>query len=148
MLASKRNDIWNPSKLLSRRKARMLMFSGALAGVMLQRSFAANGSWTGVAGDGSWATGGNWDTIPGANDATFVSPDVALFSAATTPNVVTVDLNRNVAGITFDTSAATNAFAVGSAGANAGETLNLTGGGQTTVTASSATTTSAAINSP
>src|SRR5215212_3850695 len=96
--------------LSSRRTARRAALALAVAASPLfvnSMAYAANGSWTGAATpDKNWATPGNWDTVPGANNGTFVSPDIATFADTTNGNNVTVDLNRNVLGMTFNTTAA------------------------------------------
>ena len=131
-----------------RRKVAAAALSAAVALCASQTVFAASSTWTGAAADGLWNNATNWDNgVPGANDGTYVSTDIATINSSTTPNLITVDTNRNVWGIKFDINAAT-ATNVGSAGANGGETLHLTGGGTSEVTANDTTGNSSAINDP
>jgi fibronectin-binding autotransporter adhesin len=96
---------------------------------------AADGIWTGTdMVNRAWSNTNNWmgGTVPGANDGTFVSPDTALFNIddgylnGSFLDTITVDTNRNVANITFDTNAAAYVFT--------GAALHLTGGGTTQIT--------------
>ena len=68
---------------------------------------AADGSWN-VNDAGSWTTAGSWTggTIPGSNSTT-TSTDIATFGLPlTAARNVTVDANRNIAGITFSNNSA------------------------------------------
>jgi fibronectin-binding autotransporter adhesin len=142
-----RNGVVKRNRPDRRKAVRIAVIAGALSVFASQRGFAANGTWSGLAGDGLWETAGNWDTVPGSNAGLAgTSADVATFNGAPASITVTVDANRNVAGVTFDS--ATSSFNVGSAGANGGNTLYLTGGGTTQVTALSASTGSYAVNAP
>lgn len=112
---------------------------------------AASGTWSGAAGDGLWETPGNWDSVPGTNDgATGTSADVAIFAGAPTSFNVAVDLNRNVAGLTFDNTS--TPFIIGGATAGAGNTLYLSAGGTTqltnTVTLGAEATLNEHVNAP
>jgi autotransporter-associated beta strand protein len=95
---------------------------------------ASNGTWTGAGGfDRTWSNVGNWSGgaghVPGANNGTYVSPDIATFNIDDDIRTVSVDANRNVGGITFDTgSVAPYTFS--------GSGLHLTAGGTTQMTAS------------
>src|SRR5215213_6422506 len=90
-----------------RRAALALAVASTSVGGLSSIAHAANGSWTGAATpDTAWSNPLNWDTVPGANNGTFVSPDIATFADTTNGNNVTVDLNRNVLGMTFNTTAA------------------------------------------
>jgi len=68
---------------------------------------AADGSWN-VNADGSWTAAGSWTggTIPGSNSTT-TSTDIATFGLPLTAGrTVTVDANRNIAGITLSNNSA------------------------------------------
>ena len=90
-------------------------------------SMAASGTWLSNATLTTmpWNASSSWvgGTIPGSTSVT-TNSDTATFNAGA--NTVTVDSARNLRTITFDTSA--GAFIIGSAGANAGNALNLTSG--------------------
>ncbi|CAN5577332.1 hypothetical protein BH09PLA1_BH09PLA1_31530 [soil metagenome] len=110
---------------------------------------AANGSWTGAALNSDWTNPLNWDSIPGANNGTFVSPDIATFGDTTNGNSVTVDVNRNVLGLTFNTTdSGASAFAVGTLAANGGNALYLTNGGTINVLSTNATVSAVPIHAP
>src|SRR4051812_35432032 len=93
---------------------------------------AASATWTGSAGDGLWQTPTNWDNgVPGAIGTT-TNADVATFSGSPAVDNVTVtlDANRNVAGITLNNNpGSTSSWVVGGAGPNGGNPLILTNGG-------------------
>ncbi len=79
--------------------------SSALIGT--QQAGAASASWN-VDADGSWGTGSNWNpaAAPGATTGNN-SADVATFGVSLgAVRTVTVDANRNVAGITFSNTSA------------------------------------------
>lgn len=94
-----------------------------------QSTFAASGTWTGAT-DNSWQTSSNWDAspFPGSTSG-FASTDIATFGTAGSG---TIDLGGtlNVQSIRIGANG-------GSAGAltigDAGDTLNLTSGGNITV---------------
>ena len=103
--------------------------------------YASNGTWLNTGSVNNWANASNWasGTVPGATSL-LTSTDVATFNTAigtntfgssTTP--IDVDLNRNIGGITFDTSSV-GSYTIGSTTGNA---LLLTTAGtiQTTSTA-------------
>ncbi|HSH93469.1 MAG TPA: autotransporter-associated beta strand repeat-containing protein [Roseimicrobium sp.] len=101
--------------------------SALLASVLLlasQSAYAANATWNGSSGTQAWATGANWlpAAAPGATTGT-TNGDTATFNTSTVGTAITVDLNRNIAGITFDGNA--GAYTIGSAGANGGNALLL-----------------------
>src|SRR4051812_21692631 len=82
--------------------------SASFAMITPGSALAASGSWTGAATpDKIWATPGNWDTVPGTIGT--VNTDIAMFADTTNGNDVTVDLNRNIFGMTFNTTAAVSA---------------------------------------
>ncbi|MFT3785402.1 MAG: autotransporter-associated beta strand repeat-containing protein [Tepidisphaeraceae bacterium] len=122
---------------------RAFVLGAAVAGFGIQSSaLATSDVWTGTAGDGLYVTPGNWTggNVPGANDGTFVSPDIATISktpadpadltaTALTNRVITIDDNRNVAGFTYD-NIDTASFTIGT---SAGPTLHLTSGGTTQI---------------
>src|SRR5262245_10152852 len=120
-----RDDRSTLTKVGSTARRTTVLAIAAMAGLAVtgNRAIAANGTWSGTAGDGKWVTAGNWDNVPGANDGTFVSTDIATFNApAGAMSTITVDTNRNVAGLTFDTA---NVDSYTFTGAD----LHLTGGG-------------------
>lgn len=105
-------------------------------------AFAASDTWNGGGGDGSFTTPTNWvgGNVPGVADGTYVSTDVATINggppadlsvATLTPIAIATDTNRNIYGFDFDVID-TQPFAIGNA---AGPALNLTGGGNTRMTA-------------
>jgi autotransporter-associated beta strand protein len=114
-----------------------------------RQSMGVNGTWTGGGGDGLWSNSTNWTALPGLANGTFTSPDIAIFDSSSPTATVAVDANRNVAGLTYDSSAAAN-YVIGAEGVNAGPALHLTGGGLTQVTAgvAPAAAQSLTINSP
>jgi fibronectin-binding autotransporter adhesin len=142
------------TKKCNRRMARRSGIIAAVAALsMVNHAFAASGNWSGAANDGNlWETPGNWlDNVPGAADGTFVNQDSATFSDSatvtinttatpvTTSAAITVDVNRNIANIVFNSP--TVGFTIGT---STGNTLYLSGGGTTTATSSA---TSNSINS-
>lgn len=86
---------------------------------------AANATWSGAT-DGTWATGNNWSptAAPGSTTVLNTADDATFNNNVNT--TITIDANRNIDRIIFDTSA--GAFTIGSASANAGNALNLTSG--------------------
>jgi autotransporter-associated beta strand protein len=94
------------------------VLTAAIAATLLSpdASRAASGTWTGSAGDGLWQSPANWTALPGSTAGT-TSPDVATFTGSPASTSVTVDPNRNIAGITFaDTP---TPFTIGSPAGNA-----------------------------
>jgi autotransporter-associated beta strand protein len=80
--------------------------------------------WTGGSSS-SWADSGNWSgPVPGSTSGT-ISLDEAVFNQNAPNSPLTIDANRNVQSITFDT-AAVNSMTIGAVGGNA---LLLTQGG-------------------
>jgi fibronectin-binding autotransporter adhesin len=106
-----------------------------LAGATLSQ--AANGVWLGGGGDGNWTTTGNWvgDIAPGIADGTTVNTDSALFTNSPSQTTLTIDLNRNLAGFTFDSPSQVAGLTFGGAGVNLGNPLLLTSGGTSVITA-------------
>lgn len=96
------------SGILFRHFLKRLPFAvAALAFVGVSQAGAADGTWN-VDAAGLWSDPGNWasGTIPGTTSGT-TSSDIATFSQTlTVARTVTVDANRNVAGITLNNSSA------------------------------------------
>jgi fibronectin-binding autotransporter adhesin len=97
---------------------------GALTSI--SRTHAATATWIGTT-DSNWATNTNWSpaTAPGSTSST-TNTDTAIFNnAGNSQTAVTIDPNRNVNDIIFDTSsAAPYMFSGGSLlGTNGGEIL-------------------------
>ncbi len=136
------------SKYARRCRVLGLAAAGALIAMAENGAFAASGSWSGAGPNNDWNNALNWNFVPGANNGTFVSPDIATFSNTANRDSVTVDTNRNVLGLTFNTPATGTAFAVGTLAANGGNTLYLSNGGTITVAATNATAASIAIQAP
>ena len=117
---------------------------GLVSNFTLSKAVSAGSSvWTGGAADSNWANSSNWlnDTVPGAVTGT-TNTDTATFSLAVTSSPTSIDANRNVKNITFDTAAASSM----TIGTTAGNALLLTSGGvvQTTSTVTNPQT----INAP
>jgi autotransporter-associated beta strand protein len=132
------------------RMKRSLAVAVTLATAGATTAMAADGTWTGAGGDNQWSNVANWTAVPGVADGTFTSPDVATFGPSSPGATIAVDVNRNVAGLTFDSSTAN--FTIGDAGLNGGAALHLTNGGLTrvasTVAPAGLLTQSLAINAP
>ncbi|MBC8105728.1 MAG: autotransporter-associated beta strand repeat-containing protein [Anaerolineae bacterium] len=138
-----------PSHRSLRGAAALALAVSSCISTVQSSAHAASGSWTGAALNSDWTNPLNWDTIPGANNGTFVSTDIATFGDSTNGNAVTVDLNRNVLGMTFNTTATTvGGFAIGTLAVNGGNTLYLSNGGTINVLATNATNTSISIHAP
>jgi autotransporter-associated beta strand protein len=127
------------------RQSRIVLAAGVASVALISQAFAANDTWTGAAADGNYSNPANWlgSNVPGVNNGTFTSPDIATISrtpanpanvSATTivADLITLDANRNIAGFTFN-AIDTTAFTIGS---SIGPALQLTGNGVTTVTSS------------
>jgi fibronectin-binding autotransporter adhesin len=86
-------------------------------------SFAATDTWNG--GPGSWASGANWSSNPTAPGAvgTTTNADIAFFTSGS--GTVTVDANRNVKSITFDTGAGAYTLGGGPLALSTGGTIAL-----------------------
>jgi len=95
------------------------------------RVTAANTTWSGST-SGDWTTAGNWiSSVPGST-VSLVNSDTATFNSAGNGNTtITIDPNRNLRSLTFDTSAVS--YTIGSAGANAGNSLLLSSAGAITM---------------
>lgn len=96
-----------------------------------QSTKAADAAWN-VNTDGAWSLDSNWNpaAAPGVNDTTIVSPDVATFGTIITAGrVVTVDSNRNVAGINFAGNSSAYTLSGGNLLLTSGGTLQTSGGG-------------------
>jgi autotransporter-associated beta strand protein len=114
--------------------------------LLTHASVAADASWTGGTGTQLWSTGTNWNptTAPGATSGT-TNADTATFNTAVGTTTITIDTGRNLRNLTFVTGAGST-FTIGSAGANAGETLLLTNGGTTAMNAGNTATVT--LNAP
>ncbi|WP_461526414.1 beta strand repeat-containing protein [Prosthecobacter sp.] len=114
--------------------------------LLTHASVAADASWTGGTGTQLWSTGTNWNptTAPGATSGT-TNADTATFNTAVGTTTITIDTGRNLRNLTFATGAGST-FTIGSAGANAGETLLLTNGGTTAMNAGNTATVT--LNAP
>ena len=116
---------------LRRRAFCSILHAVSLLTVLLltHASVAADASWTGGTGTQLWSTGTNWSptTAPGATSGT-TNADTATFNTAVGATTITIDTGRNLRNLTF-TNTAGSTFTIGSAGANAGETLLLSSGG-------------------
>lgn len=114
--------------------------------LLTHASVAADASWTGGTGTQLWSTGTNWSptTAPGATSGT-TNADTATFNTALGATTITIDTGRNLRNLTF-TNTAGSTFTIGSAGANAGETLLLSSGGA--VTMNSGNTATVTLNAP
>ena len=78
-------------------------------GISLSRLLSgASSTWSATAADTAWNNAANWTAgVPGVNDGTFISTDIATFNnAGNAKTAIVVDANRNILGITFDTAAA------------------------------------------
>ena len=92
-------------------------------------SVAADASWTGGTGTQLWSTSTNWSptSAPGATSG-ITNADTATFNTAGGATTITIDTGRNLKSLVFATGAGST-FTIGSAGANAGEPLLLSSGG-------------------
>ena len=133
---------------LRRRAFCSILHAVSLLTVLLltHASVAADASWTGGTGTQLWSTGTNWSptTAPGATSGT-TNADTATFNTAVGATTITIDTGRNLRNLTFTTGAGST-FTIGSAGANAGETLLLTNGGTTAMNAGNTATVT--LNAP
>lgn len=114
--------------------------------LLTHASVAADASWTGGTGTQLWSNGTNWNptTPPGATSGT-TNADTATFNTALGATTITIDTGRNLRNLTF-TNTAGSTFTIGSAGANAGESLLLSSGGA--VTMNSGNTATVTLNAP
>ena len=119
----------------------MLGCAAAAFAVLLQTrpAEAASGTWNGTT-DGNWNSTTNWSVNPAPGSTTVInSADVATFNNAGNGNTtITIDANRNIKSISFDTSTAS--YTIGSVGANGGNPLILTSGGAVALAATVAGT--------
>lgn len=108
---------------------------------------AADASWIGSAGTQAWSDGANWSTSPASPGATSGSTntDIATFNTGLGATTITIDAGRNLRSLVFATGAS-GSFVIGSAGANAGETLHLSSGG--TIVMNSGITAPVMIDAP
>ena len=99
---------------------------------------AASGTWNGTT-DGAW-NGANWSVSPAPGSTSVTnSADTATFNnAGNGRTTITIDANRNIRSLTFDTAAVS--YTIGGDGANAGNALLLTSGGAVTLAATASGT--------
>lgn len=114
--------------------------------LLTHASVAADANWTGATGTQLWSTGTNWSptSAPGATSGT-TNVDTATFNSAAGATTITIDAGRNLKSLVFATGAGST-FTIGSAGANAGETLLLSSGGN--VVMNSGNTATVTLNAP
>jgi len=110
----------------------VLTLLGVMVGLAPALLLAGNAAWSKTAASGDWGTGANWagSAAPGATTGTN-SPDIAVFSNASSTLVTIPDANRNIAGILF-TNAACGTY---TNGASDGNKLLLSSGGSIYVAA-------------
>lgn len=104
---------------------------------------AANGSWLGgQVGTQQWSDSANWigGTVPGATSGG-TNADIATFGSNTAATLITVDAGRNVRSLLFNGTDPAGFYTLGSAGANLGEALRLSSGGNITMAPGTLTTT-------
>jgi len=120
--------------------------TAAFAPLALPIASHAQSTWQGSNANG-WNDAANWSpSIPGLNTGVFTSTDSALFNTNPANRVVTIDANRNIQSINFDTSA--GVYTIGSATANAGNSLFLTSGGKIEILSTLTGTQSQTVNAP
>jgi len=131
---------WKKAARFSKCVLAVFSTSAGLLLITSSETLAASATWQGT-GDGTWSTSGNW--IGGTPGSTTVvtSTDVATFATNPTQKSITVDANRNIGGIVFDTGV--GAMTIGTATGNA---LYLSAGGSIQTTAG--VTTSQNVNAP
>ena len=95
-------------------------------------TFAASGNWQAVVTDGNWSTVANWTAQPGATTG-LTNADTATFNALSNFQTITIDAGRNVKSLAFTTAA--GSYTIGGAGANLGNALLLSTGGNITLNA-------------
>ncbi len=130
----------------------LAILSAAVTSVAWSSSYGAGNTvtWSGndTATNTTWSDAANWagGVVPGATSG-IGSQDWAVFNNTPASNVVTVDANRNIMDIVFDTGSATN-FAIGGT-ANGGNPFDLllTNNGEINETAAVNAATSETINS-
>ncbi|MGD0461862.1 MAG: autotransporter-associated beta strand repeat-containing protein [Tepidisphaeraceae bacterium] len=118
-----------------RTRAGLVILSAAVSSVAWSSSYGAGNTvtWSGndTATNTTWSDALDWagGTIPGSTSATN-SQDWAVFDNTPSTNVVTVDANRNIMDIEFDSANATNFAIGGTANAGGPYSLLLTSGGE------------------
>ena len=98
--------------------------------VLTNSLLGADAAWN-VNAAGNWADGANWNpaTAPGAITGT-TSPDIATFGTIIdAPRIVTVDDNRNLAGIDFAGNSSAYTLSGGSLVLSSGGTIQTSGAG-------------------
>jgi fibronectin-binding autotransporter adhesin len=143
---------WTSDSSKARRtRAGLVILSAAVSSVAWSSSYGANTvTWSGAdtATNTTWSDAANWagGVVPGATTG-INSQDWAVFNNTPSSNVVTVDANRNIMDIVFDTASATNFAIGGTANAGAPFDLLLSNNGEINETASVDAATSETINS-
>lgn len=135
------------SRLISHPRSFVLYLAG-LAVVGTNPVYSADGVWqSGQVGTLNWSDGGNWvgSTIPGATTGT-TNANLATFGSNTDATLVTIDAGRNLRSLLFNGSNAAGLYTIGSAGANLGEALHLSSGGNLTMALNM--TTAITVNAP
>ncbi|MFH1496714.1 MAG: hypothetical protein ABII82_02700, partial [Verrucomicrobiota bacterium] len=107
---------------------------------------AASDSWTGGT-DGNWSDDSNWVTAAPGSTSVTNNADTATFNTDPGNKVITIDANRNIGNITFDTPGA-GSYTIGSAGANGGNALKLSSGGKILMTSTVADGVVQTFNAP
>lgn len=103
------------------------------------------GGWIGGTGIRAWNDAANWDAIAGEVGTTGTG-DSAHFYPPTGATTITIDAGRNINSMFFYEGAATGGYTIGSLGANLGEALHLTSGGEISMRAG--VTTTLTLNAP
>jgi autotransporter-associated beta strand protein len=144
---------WTSDSSKARRtRAGLVILSAAVSSIAWSSSYGAGNTitWSGndTATNTTWSDALNWagGIIPGSTGSTS-SQDWAVFNNTPASNVVTVDPNRNIMDIVFDTASATNFAIGGTANAGSAYPLLLTNGGEINETSSVNAATSETINS-
>lgn len=132
--------------------SRPLFFAAAImaGGLSVSEMPAASRTWSSTGASADWASTTNWGgaLAPGRVDNNN-SADTATFSSAvgvvgTSGNPVTIDLDRKIGFITFDT-ASVGSFTIGTTGGN---TLTAAGAGGSTFQMTSSVVNTQTINAP
>ncbi|SKB06446.1 PEP-CTERM protein-sorting domain-containing protein [Prosthecobacter debontii] len=109
----------------------------------VQSLSAANGTWSGtVTGTTAWNDLNNWQgSAIAGNNAGTLNSDLATFGTTTAVTLITIDANRIIGSMLFNGSDTAGVYTIGSAGANLGEALRLSNGGNITVGSTAKTVT-------
>jgi autotransporter-associated beta strand protein len=141
------------------RRARAISTAAAVAAAAVsfahtKSAMAIIATWTGATDD-NWSDVGNWNSaVPGNDTGSITNTDTAIFNSAPASNVVNLDVGNWDIGTVEFTGSSTN-FDIG-ATANAGNSLELTGGtgtsspttGNIYVASSVSTANSISVNAP